>query len=233
MLTKPLLFLGSNSNLQIFIETAQRQGLTVAGIVDKDYFGNAAELHGLPVVGSELEFEDSEKLADYQKNYNFFIATNWSNDVAHIRDTEKRKYLIGVCRKYNIDCINLIDPSAIISSDAKLGKGIYIGSFVYVEPNTQIDDFAQLWFGTGISHGSKIGENTILQRQCGISGVIGKNVYVGLWVKIFNSGIAKIGDNVVINPGLYVARDVKDGEHVRLTRQSQRVYQYPAQIDAG
>jgi UDP-3-O-[3-hydroxymyristoyl] glucosamine N-acyltransferase len=83
----------------------------------------------------------------------------------------------------------------------------------------------------GIGHGSIIGENTVLQRKVGLSAQIGKNSYLSMWVKVFYPDMAKIGNNVVINPGLYVARHVADNEVVKLTRDSIRTYQFMADPD--
>lgn len=225
-MNKQLLFIGTNLNLALFTETAERQGYTVAGILDDNYFGNTPELHGLPIVDTELCLADPERVQEMSQKYEFFIATNWGPDPGHVQDTLKRARQIALVEQAGIKCINLIDPTAQVSPSAKLGHGIYIGTMAYIEPHVEIADFCQVYYGVGIAHASRLGKNTVIQRQAGITGIIGDDCYIGMWVKIYKPGYAKIGNNVTVNPGLYVARDVDPGEYIKLNKDSVRVYQY-------
>lgn len=223
----PVVFLGTNSNLLLYCETAKKAGITIAGIIDNDYAGNTDQLHGLPVLGSE---QDLEFLQSCKSKYLFFIATNWSPDPEHVRDCQKRQHLIDVVATHQLQCVNIVDPSAQVSEHAHLGQGIYIGALSYVEPDVAIEDHAQIHYGVGLSHGSRVGTNTVIQRQAGIAASIGANCYVGMWSKLFKSDLLQVGDHAIINPGLYVARDVASQEHVKLTKESRRVASYPAEI---
>ena len=224
---RPVIFLGTNSNLLLYCEVAEKAGLTIAGIVDNDYAGNTEQLHGLPVLGSE---QDADFLQTCKDQYWFFIATNWSPGPEHVRDCQKRQHLIDVVTQHQLTCVNIVDPSAQVSRYAKLGQGIYIGALSYIEPNVTIEDHAQIHYGAGLSHGSRVGTNTVIQRQAGIAADIGDNCYIGMWCKLFKSPLLKVGDNAIINPGLYVARDIEPQEYVRLTKESRRVASYPAAI---
>ena len=141
---KPIVFLGTNTNLLMFTETAERAGRQVLGIIDDNYYGNTDEICGLPVLASEQQFTDSEFLDRYRSSYEFYVATNWSTDPGHRSDTEKRRRLIDLVYHYDLHCANIIDPSAEISRHASLGQGIFIGVQGYVEPNVVIKDFAQI-----------------------------------------------------------------------------------------
>lgn len=230
---KPLVFLGTNSNLLLYIESAERLGIEVAGIVDSDYFGNTKQLHGLPILGSEHEFADPDRLSWWKERYCFFIGTNWSPDTFHVRDVNKRLNFINLIRQYNIEAINLIDPSAFVSKHIRIGQGVYIGPLTCVEPDVEIHDFAQLYYQVGLGHGSIVGENTVLQRRVALTARIGKNSYIGMWAKIFRSKIINIGDNVIVSPGLFVSRDLADNEVVKLTKDSIRIYQFMSDPDVA
>lgn len=225
---RPIIFLGSNVNLKLYIETAKKAGMTVAGIIDNDYAGNTEKLFGLPVLAGEQDFEDTDVLEFYKSKYMFFIATNWSPEAIHARDRVKRRHLIDVVNRYSLTCVNIVDPSAQVSEYANLGQGLYIGALSYIEPDTTIDDHAQIHYGVGISHGSRVGINTVIQRQAGIAADIGDECYIGMWSKLFKINMLKVGNGAIINPGLYVGRDVAPGEHVKLSRENKRVFQFPA-----
>lgn len=225
MITKPVLFLGSSSALQLFVDTATRQGLNVAGIIDSDYYGNTQYVSGLEVVGSEVEFSDPERLKYWVDNYNFFIATNTSPDDNHVRDNQKRLRLIDLVGQYKLPCVNLIDPSSFISTTVELGQGVFVGYNAYLEPGVKIGSFSQIHYDVGISHDCKIGSNTVIQRKCGLGNVdIGDNVYIGMWTNIYTSKPITIGDGAVIFQGLTVCKSVSPGEVVRLSKEAIKVY---------
>lgn len=216
---KPLLFLGSSLGIPLYVEAAERQGITVAGILDSDYYGNTEIFKGIPVVGTEQELDK------YRDQYDFFIATNSSPDPEHQRDIVKRQQLIDIVEQHSVKCVNLIDPETRIADSVQLGHGVFIGYKCYIEHGVEIGDFCQIFYDAGISHDVKIGKNTVIQRKCGIGNTtIGDNVYVGMWVNIFCSTHVTIGDNATINQGLWVVRNVESGEHVKLTREAIRVY---------
>lgn len=224
-MSRQLIFLGTSSNIIRYKDAAERQGLTVAGILDSDWFGNKEEFQGIAVLDSE------KNLDKYKDDYDFFIATNWSIDPNHARDTVKRKKLIDTILQKDIRCINLIDPTSYIGTGTVLGQGVYIAFSAMIEPKTTIKDFAQVHDFVGLAHGTKVGNNTIIQRQAGLHADIGDDVYIGMWVKAHKPGMLKIGDRAIINPSLYVARDVAEDEHIRLTKESIKVYQHGIKIE--
>ena len=224
-MSKPLLFLGSCANIIRYKDAAERQGSIVAGILDSDWFGNTKDFYGIPIVDTEAN------ISNYKDTHDFFIATNWTIDPNHVRDKEKRKMLINLVREQGIECINIIDPSSYIGTGTQIGQGVYIAFCAMIEPGTVLKDFCQVHDFVGLAHGTRVGENTIIQRQAGLHADIGDDVYIGMWSKAYHPGLLKIGNNAVINPGLYVARDVAEGETIRLTKESIRVYQHGIKIE--
>ena len=203
-----------------------RQGLSVAGIIDHDYYGNTKDIKGIPIIGTELEIDK------WRNDYDFFIATNTSPDPGHARDVDKRKKLIALVEEQNINCINLIDPTVHIGSNVTLGNGLYIGYNTCIEHGVSIDSFCQIYYHVGIGHDCQFGKNTVIQRKCGLGNVtMGNNVYVGMWTNIFTAKHITIGDNAVINQALWVTRDVAPGEHVKLTRDAIRTYKNLTEIN--
>lgn len=223
--TKPIIFIGSNANILTFVESAERQGFKIAGIFDSDHFGNTNDIDGIPVIGTEHWFDDLEKLNDFKEKYNFFIGTNWSPDVRHVRDTQKRKTFIEIVKSKNIECVNIIDPSSQVSNHATVGKGVFVGSMCHVEPHAILGDFAQIWHGTIVSHAKRVGENTILQRQVTVNAHVGDNSYIGVQTILHSpKHLPILGNNVIVSAALHVSRDVADGEIVRISKDSFKTY---------
>ena len=231
-MAKPLVFLGCNTAMQLLVDAAHRQGLTVAGIVDSDYYGNTETFAKLMIIGSEKEFDDPIRLSYWINNYDFFIGTNWSPDAAHERDRNKRQYLINLIEKHNITCISLIDPQCYIGSNVKIGQGCYIAYNTYIEFDNEIGDFCLIHFNTGLSYGCRIGNNTIIRQRSGTAYVdIGDNVYIGTGSSIFTSSKRlTVGNNAIINQGLWVMRNVAENEHVKLTKNAIRITKAQVEI---
>ena len=101
MTSKQLVFLGASANISIYAETASRQGIAIAGIVDQDYFGNTNAICDIPVIGSEETFFNSN-----YNDYFIFIGTNWSPHSDHARDKKKRLNFIKLIKQFNIKPIN-------------------------------------------------------------------------------------------------------------------------------
>lgn len=214
-----VIFLGTTGCIEQYIEACEKQGQPIAGIIDSDWYGNRTEFAGLPVLDTEQVFQTNP---DAYKDYVFFICVNWHPFAG--RDIDKRKKFIQLVKDYNLPCINLVDPTSSVSRYATFGKNIMIGPMCIIEPHVVIDDFVCLWGMNDIGHHSRIGENTIMQRVAGIHGVVGKNTYVGLGSWLHNHPGITVGDNVIVHPFLQVGRDVEDGELVRLSKDSLRIY---------
>jgi UDP-3-O-[3-hydroxymyristoyl] glucosamine N-acyltransferase len=216
---KQLIFLGTNSILERYIEACERQGQPIAGIIDSDWFGNRESFAGLPILDSQTIFETDP---DRYRDFVFFIGTNWNPNSG--RDISKRKMFIDLVRRHQLTCINLIDPLSYVSKHCKLGQGIFIGANCYIEPFCVIEDFALIYGGNGIGHNSEIGENTVIQRDAGMHAKIGQDCYIGIGSYTIRNGDIKIGNNVVVAPCLHVARDVNDNENITLSKDAIKIY---------
>lgn len=219
-MNKPkLIFLGTNSVLERYIEACERQDQPIAGIIDSDWYGNKDTFCDLPVLDSESVFDaDPNKYRDCV----FFIGVNWNPDAG--RDIGKRKMFIDLVKRHKLACINLIDPTSYVSRYCSLGQGVFIGANCYLEPRSVISDFVSIYGGNCVGHDSVIGENTVLQREVTVHAKIGTNSYIGIGSFVIRDGEVKIGNNVVVAPCLHVVRDVKDNEHVRLSKDSFKIY---------
>jgi acetyltransferase-like isoleucine patch superfamily enzyme len=216
---KKLIFLGTNSVLERYIEACEQQGQEIEGVIDSDWYGNRDSFAGLPLLDSEKIFQ--EDLKKYSNNV-FFIGVNWNP--TYQRDQIKRKMFIDIVKHYNLPCINLISPNSYVSKYSTLGSGIFIGSNCSIEPRANIGSFVSIYENSTVGHDNYIGENSVLQRNTLVHAKIGKNSYVGISSIIMTDGSTIIGDNVVISPCLHVARNVNDNEHVTIDKKSLRIY---------
>ena len=232
---KPLIFLGSNTAIQIYSEICEENGISIKGIIDSDYYGNTDNIAGIPVIDSELSFNDPEKLRYYQENFNFFCATNWMPmlDKINQRNREKRHRLLNLIDQYNLNCINIIDRRSKISPSARLGQGILVAEFVVIEPNVVVDNFVNIWTGSMIGHDCSIGRNSVLQRDARLCGniTVEENVYLAMQAFLYKSQCT-IGAGSFVHECVYLKRGTIPGEIVSLNGSNmRRVYPNAIHVD--
>lgn len=223
--TKGLVFLGSNSNLYKFTQVCTEHGIAVTGIIDSDYYGNTEEVCGIPVIGSFEDFDNPEKLEIFKTNHNFFCATNWMpmTDSVTTRNRQKRKQIIELINKHQLECISLINSRAEVSPHAILGRNVYVDCFVLVEAFANLCDFSSVYAYTGVGHHSTVGHNSVVQRHVSMTGStqIGADVYVSIASKLLK-GDAVISDGTFIHEGITLHRGTVPNEVVSLTGENTR-----------
>jgi len=82
-----------------------------------------------------------------------------------------------------------IHASAVIATNARIGKEVFIGAF------TCVGEFAEIGSGTQLCAGSKVGDNVKIGKNC----VLHPNVFI-------EDGCS-IGDNVVLHSGVVIGAD--------------------------
>lgn len=236
-----MIFLGCNYAIRIWKDVLKRSGTTCHGIVDSDYYGNVKKYKNIPVIGTEKDMEsvienhakfiihDGSNDGAGTKAWcsGFFIGTNWdpAAQTGTARNNEKRQRLIELAEKWKLPMGSIIDPTAIVPSDVKIGKGVYIGAGVVIEPGVTIGDYTQIWHQTIVGHDTKIGRDCVLQRRSGLwNAMVGDHVYMSIG-SVYGGKYKKssIGDNAWIWPGVAVqTRNIVEGETVTIREQFKR-----------
>lgn len=99
----------------------------------------------------------------------------------------------------------------LIGNNVEVQYNTCIDRGVYEWDNTVIGDYCKIDNLVHISHGVKIGENTMVVANVGIGGrtIIGKNTWIGFASTITN-GIS-VGNNARANIGSVVSKSIPDG----------------------
>lgn len=215
---KPLIFLGSSSNIILFAETAEKMGIDIAGVVDDNYWGNTAEVSGIPFIGSENSF-DFEK---YRKTHTFFVSPSVSP--IHTNDRRKRLKMIAIAEQNELQLQSLINGFCEIGKTAILEQGCYIGYISAIGHGAVIKSHSQIHTCAGVSHNSVIGKNSVVERYASMlsNTKIGENVHMGLGSTLAKDGGLTVGNNAVIHPKVTVMRDVEENEIVSLAGDNRR-----------
>lgn len=106
---------------------------------------------------------------------------------------------------------SLIDPTAIVSSTAKLGEGIIVTPYSTISSDVVLKDNVLIQSYVRVGHDIVIAENTVISANVGIGGNtnVGENTYVGLGAVIKED--LSIGNNTIVGMGTVIHTDVDDG----------------------
>jgi serine acetyltransferase len=209
-MTKSLIFLGSNSNIVLFAETAEHMGITVHGILDNDYFGNTESVCNIPIIGSEDSFNFNSE------EYIYFVGP--SVVPINVRDRQKRIKMIELIERLNLPLATLINRQCEIGKTAKIHSGAYIGYGVCIGHSCEVMPHTQLHTYAMMGHHSKLGKNSVIERAAFIASHtnVGENVHIGFNASLFQNGSLTVGDNSVVHPCVTVMRDVDVNEVVMI-----------------
>jgi serine acetyltransferase len=213
--SKPIIFLGSSSSMENLVEICKLNGRKVVGIIDPDYVSQP-ELYGLPILDKDTYFNQADQ-------YEFFVASWWYPFKMQVfqRDREKRNILLGWITECNLTGANIIHPTAVVSSSAKIDRNVVIGALSVILCNTTVHKNAVIREQTFISHDVEVGENSVIQMKATVTGriKIGKNAFIGVGSTIMNgmpTTVMSIGDNVLIHPTMLVLNELPDNAVVSL-----------------
>lgn len=219
---KSVIFLGSNICIERFVEMCEENGFSTHGIIDDDYYRNTDIIDGVPVIGDEKFLR--QNLQDLKEKFVFFLAVNWlpmSDDIT-VRNRKKRHYWIDVIKELELECINIISKRAKVYSSASIGKNVFIGDFVTIEPRVIIEDFVSIWEQGIVGHDNRIGKNSVLQRNVTVHSCvdIGENVFMGLSSRVCSRAV--ISNGSWIHSGVLMFRGTTPDEIVRIDRGNTR-----------
>ena len=208
---RSLIFLGSSSSIDSFVQVARLTNRQIAGIVDDNYFGNTSNICDIPVIGSELSW-NFESTCD---QFDYFVGS--STVPINVIDREKRFKMIHFIEKYNLNLATLIHPVSDIYPGAIIGAGSYVGFCASINNRVVIGKHCQIHAYAGISHDCEIGTNTCIAHQVMIAGYncVGNNVHIGMGATVCKNNVT-VGNDAVIHPRITVMRDIEANEIVHL-----------------
>ena len=128
---------------------------------------------------------------------------------ADTHQKNKRLTQLECCN--NLSFPNILSRQAIVSPDAKLGKGVVVTDFCNISTKATIGDAVFINMGTLIGHDVVIERACSIMPQCAVSGFVkvGQETFIGAHSFIMQG--KNIGKDVTIAAGSVVCRDVDDG----------------------
>lgn len=109
---------------------------------------------------------------------------------------------------------SVVHPTAIISPEALIGQGVYIGALCVLNPQCSISDFALINTGAIVEHDSVVGQAAFIAPgaiMCGRTG-LGARSFLGTHGTMIPQ--TSVGDDVVIGAGSVVTRTFENDVHL-------------------
>ncbi|MCX8059010.1 MAG: acetyltransferase [Spirochaetes bacterium] len=195
---------GQQLNVVLYNLYEQKKYIPV-GIADINQNLWGKEIEGIPVLHDYKDY-DKYWLDNIRKKYNtnkFFIS---------LGSMKLRISLYKFLVDNNWEPVNIIHPDAIISKNAKIGKGVLIECGCLITPNPVIGNNVVINTGSQVNHDNIINDNVYIASGVILSGgvIIDENTLLDDGV-IITLG-RKIGKNCIIGAGSVVTKDIPDNK---------------------
>lgn len=194
---KEIVLFGYSGHSYVVIESCLKKGYLVKAYFDQQE--NKSNLYNLIYLGRE----DDTNLDELLKKYIPFPS---------IGNNHIRKKMINLFVKYNALQINIIDPTAIISSTSTISLSTFISSNVIVNAFVKIGQGCILNTSSIIEHESVVGNFSHIAPGVVLCGnvCVGELTFIGANT-VVKQGI-KIGSNVIVGAGSVVLTDIPDNQ---------------------
>lgn len=194
MLGSGIVLLGYSGHAYVVIEAAQQCGVNIVGYAER------CEVSSNPY---DLAFlgDDGSTTFDWDISEHYFVA---------VGDNFIRARLANKAIDLGKKLINILHPSSIVSTSAKLGFGIYLGPKAVVNALSSIADNVIINTAAIVEHECRIGKHVHIAPGAVLAG----NVCVGDYSFVGANSVVKqgitIGNNVIIGAGAVVITDIED-----------------------
>lgn len=220
---RPLVFVGTRSDMEPYIDIAEENGIQILGILDRFYVGQKFE--GLDVIGSDLDLiNPNSDVSKLTETADFFVASFFGGRTNTEIDSQNtfqlRMERIDLVKQAGVNLINLIHPGCLVSRTATIGRNTLVQFGAYIESHTKLGSFCQVMYRASVGHHTTMGNNCLMLPDSGTSGSItmGDNVIVGVNSRLLSAGehTTKVGSNVLIGPSVTVLKDIPSNSIVQV-----------------
>lgn len=186
-----LIMIGAGGHSKSVADSLQKDKYELCGFLDENKAGNHM---GYPILGNRIE-----NIENYRE-YVYFIS---------IGDVNYRKIWYEKVKELNLRIINIIDETAIISKNSKIGEGNFIGKYAILNAGSMIGNNNVINTKALIEHECQVGNHTHLSTNSTINGnvVVHDSVFFGSTAVC--NGQLEIGEHAIIGSGSVVINNVE------------------------
>ena len=159
---KKLILIGAGGYAKSVIDSLKLDEYEIIGFIDDVKKGKHL---GYEILGNSLDNYNSD-------SYCFFVC---------IGDNKKRTNWYNKILEEGLEVINVIDRSAIVSKNIRIGKGIFIGKLAIVNSDVTLGNNIIINTKALLEHGTSVGDNSNVSTNTAVNGdtKIGKGCFIG------------------------------------------------------
>ena len=190
---KQLIIIGAGGYAKSVLDSIDYSKYEVCGFIDD--FSKEKYYLGIKILGCSLnDIEDKEQ-------YCYFVA---------IGNNLKRKKWFDKLVENKLNIINVIDKTSIISTNAKIGKGCFLGKYSVVNFGAIIGDNVIINTKALVEHGCKVGNHCNLSTNSVINGetIVEEGSFIGS--SSVTIGQVNIGSWSTIGAGAVVTKNIEN-----------------------
>lgn len=195
---KKIILIGNGGHAKSVYDTITTLGCyEIAGFISEN-LNSEFDYRGCKIIGTD---KDLQNIRNYGIEYAFIC-------IGYMGKGNIREKIYDNLKDIGYKIPVIIDSSAIIASDAKIGEGTYIGKLCVVNSDSSVNKMVIINTGAIIEHDNSIGEYSHISvgtTLCG-SVTIGKKCFIGANSTVIQ-GI-NIADNAIVGAGSTVLADV-------------------------
>ncbi len=194
---KPLVIIGAGGYAKSVIDSIDHNVYKIIGFIDEK---NKNPMHlGYPIISDRFDDIKGSELCCY------FVAIG-NNKV-------RKKWYEGLLRK-GLECVSIVDRSAIVSSAASIGHGCFVGKMAIINSKAQVGDNVIVNTKALIEHGCHVESHANLSTNSCINGDV--HVEEGAFVGSCSVTLGQktVGAWSTIGAGAVVTHDVAPGDVV-------------------
>lgn len=202
---KKLVIIGAGGFGREVADTVMRINQTQATYELQGFADDDESLKGMIVNGVEV-LGNKEWLKEFAQSREIYGVVAIAN--AHV----KRKITEYLGEAVNWE--NIIDPSALISPSARMGKGNIVQPFVVIGPNTEIGNHCMINVRSNVGHDARLEDFVSIMSICDVTGgvVVKEGAYLATSVSAVPQTV--IGKNAFVCAGAVVLKDVEEAAQV-------------------
>lgn len=188
-----LIIIGAGGFAKSVVDSIDKHIFNLYGFID-DYKKDESHL-GYPILGDTIDCIENPE------GFFYFIA---------IGDNKKRSEWYTRIKNRNLKLVNIIDKSSVISPNASIGEGCFVGKLVVINNGASIGNNTVINTRALIEHGCHIGNNINISTNTVLNGdvCVDDMSFIGSCSVI--NGQSHIGKGVIVGSGSVVINDIQD-----------------------
>lgn len=198
---KKIAIIGAGGHSNVVIDILKKYPeYEIVGYLDDDVKLQNKKINNLPILG---KISDLKNLFQKKKIERVIIG------IGNV-DMKARRTVFEKLIEMGIELVNAIHPTAIISDNCKIGRGVLISAGTIINPGTVIGDNVVIYTGSIIEHNTILKNHVYISPGVILSGTvtIKENTFIGSGAVVIPK--ITIGKNVLIGAGAVVVEDIPD-----------------------